>query len=74
MAGLKEGPDQLAFAADDHSGKSLEPFTVSHLGFCGQPDSQQPKLIHGNVAALDTRQQVRPQVPREMLAPDARYG
>jgi hypothetical protein len=26
------------------------------------------------VAALDTRQQVRPQVPREMLAPDARYG
>jgi len=53
LAGLKKSSDQFTFTAYDHSGKSLEPFSIGNLRLCGQPVSQQPKLINRDVAALD---------------------
>ena len=60
LTGEQEGLDELSFAAGDHSGKPLEPFSAGNFRLCGQPVSQQPKLINRNVAAFDTLQQVRP--------------
>ena len=60
LTGEQEGLNELSFAADDHAGKPLEPFPRWNFRLGGQPVSQQPKLIHSNLAALNARQQVRP--------------
>jgi hypothetical protein len=60
LPGLKESSDQFAFTTHNHSGKSLEPLSIGNFRLCGQPVSQQAKLINRNVAALNALQQVRP--------------
>ena len=60
LPGLKKSSDQFALTAYGHAGKSLEPLSTRNLRLCGQPVSEQPKLINRNVAALDALQPVRP--------------
>ena len=60
LPGLKKSSDQFALTAYGHAGKSLEPFSTRNLRLCGQPVSEQPKLINRNVAGPDALQQVCP--------------
>jgi len=46
--------DQFAFAANRHTGESLEPFADANFRLCVQPVREQAKLVCADAAALDT--------------------
>jgi hypothetical protein len=73
LAGIEEGFDPLAFSADGHCRESLEPLPFRNFRFCRQPVGHHPKLIRRNVAAPDAVQQVRPEVPWQILSPNPRH-
>ncbi len=52
-AGGKESLHQLAFTADCHPGKTLEPTADGNLGFPIHPVREQAELIRGDVALLN---------------------
>ena len=74
LSDLKKSPDQFTFAAHDHAGKSLKPFSVRNFRFRRQPVGQQTKLINLDMAALDAIQQVSPKVSRQALSLNPRHG
>jgi hypothetical protein len=74
LAGLQKCLDELAFAANGHAGKFLEPLAVRHFGFGAEPIRHQPKLISGNVAAADAVKQMIEEVGRKIVAPNLRHG
>lgn len=71
---LKECLNQFTFAANDHSGESLEPPSLGHLRFSRQPISEQAKLINRNMMALDAGQKMPPEVPRQVYSANARHA
>src|SRR5437016_527179 len=57
LSGYKERLYQLAFPADGHARKTLEPFVVRRVRFLAEPSCQQSQLIGGDAALFDTVEQ-----------------
>ena len=70
----KEGLNQFAFAACNHSRKPLEPLSIRNLWRAIKPRSEQHKLVRGDTAILYPVQQMLEQRRREACAPDLRHG
>ena len=65
---------QLAFTADRHAWKSLEPTAGRNLRFPIQSCRQQTQLVGGDLSLLDAIKQVLQQRGRQTLTPNLRHG
>ena len=63
----------VGFAADYHSGKSLEPFSVRHLWFRVEPIGKQTELARRDFAGSDAIKQVVQQSRRKTSPANFRH-
>ncbi len=73
LTGQKKGFDQLAFPADRHSRKPLEPLALGYVRFGIEPLCQELQLRCRNLPALDSIEQMLEEGRRDVLAADLRH-